>query len=665
MIFLVWLRIRRRLLLLPLLPVSLAFLQADPPEGGVSHYLVGSRVVAKTPRHLGVVVEVMASHEKANVWDWLADSGATAARVFHPDRTQRRRPATEADYAHIATRADFDRFRALLVSDPERQVPWGNYLFSEDQPWLGTPDNIVARLRDVGISPIVSMAYAPDYFPRPLIKGESHAVHPGDDEVDWGAAASAYEYYFASIYRHSSRSDVVYYTLLNEPPADLSFVRQVGVLARLARWALEDVRGKLSNASTASALRLSGPALYLAWEEYWPYLKPYVDFLDLHLYEPDGDLLGRKFARAAMRARESSHKVALTEFNRAGGPLPVEQSLFSIKPSLQFAHLLMAITGSVQPGDPGCEFALAYQFQFPATHRNFKSLVYGDMNLVDWTGADRPADREHPPRWQQSQLRFATPAYHVFRMFARMVPGGRMAADSYDVLEIGEANRGVAAVRDPYNRRNVYHTLETEKYYARGGAGADLRTLAVRGGGRLYLFILNSGPVPVNNVGWDLAALPDNYRTMVVRETSLQRRDVVVAQRAVEGKDFLFDIPPEAALQVILVPEDLRRLSELKIERVAARHRQEADELDMFETARLKAWGKVDEQWMDLTDLNIVWSSSKPGDIRAGSGGLIQRLRESRGEVVISASTLTGVKAPPFSLGRGAAADGFKEKLSP
>lgn len=652
MAFSIWSRIRWVL-------SSSAFvagLLGDPPEGGPNYYLVGSRVAAKTPKHLGVVVEVMGDHEKANVWDWLADSGASVARVFHPDRTQRRRPATEADYAQIVTKADFDRFRALLVSDPDRQVPWSNYLFADDQPWLGKPDTIVARLKEIGISPVVSMAYAPNYFPRPLIKNGSQGQGPQveDTEVDWGAAASAYEYYFASISRHSTRSDVVYYTLLNEPPPDLSFVRQVGVLARLARWALEDVRAQLANASTASALRLSGPALYLSWEEYWPYLSPYVDFLDLHLYEPDGDLLGRKLARAAMRAREDGRKVVITEFNRAGGPLPVEQSLFSIKPSLEFAHLLMSIAGGSHPTDAGCEFALAYQFQFPATHRNFKSLVYGDMNLVDWTGVDRPADRDRPPEGQQSQLRFATPAYHLFKMFARSVPGRKNDADAYDVLEVGEANRGVTAVRDSFNRRNVYQSLEAEKYYARGGAGADLRTLVVKGGNRLYLFVLNFGPVPVSNVGWDLGGQNAHYRAMAVRETSLQRRDAVVAQREMDGRRFMLDIPPESLVQVILVPEDLKQVSELKIERIPLRVGNGTDRLDLLETARLRALGKIDDVWMDLTELNIVWSSSKPSEVRVDSGGLIQRLSSSSDDVIINASTLNGMKAPSYKIKPGA-----------
>ncbi len=61
--------------------------------------------------------------------------------------------------------------------------------------------------------------------------------------------------------------------------------------------------------------------------------------------------------------------------------------------------------------------ACAYLFHFPATHRNYKALVYGDMNLVDWSGRD---DRlwgrgdEWHPTLEEMQLRHATPAYDIF-----------------------------------------------------------------------------------------------------------------------------------------------------------------------------------------------------------------------------------------------------------
>jgi hypothetical protein len=251
---------------------------------------------------------------------------------------------------------------------------------------------------------------------------------PSDASIDWGAAASAYEYYFACIWRYATKYNVTHYMMLNEPPGDEKTVRQVGVLARMARLALEDVRAKVPDAKTSSALCLSGPACYMNWEEFWPYVEPYVDFLDVHLYEPDPDLFARKLSRALTHARLSGRRTLLTEFNRVGGPMPPEESLFGMRPSLQVAGLLMAALQGARPGDPGLEAALLYQFQFPATHRNFKSLVYGDMNLVDWTGQDkalRKGKEAAPPAFEALQLRFATPAYHMLKMAARCVPDNR------------------------------------------------------------------------------------------------------------------------------------------------------------------------------------------------------------------------------------------------
>ena len=41
------------------------------------------------------------------------------------------------------------------------------------------------------------------------------------------------------------------------------------------------------------------------------------------------------------------------------------------------------------------EYLAFYLFHFPSTHRNYKHLVYGDMNFFDWTGTYHRTHRIH------------------------------------------------------------------------------------------------------------------------------------------------------------------------------------------------------------------------------------------------------------------------------
>lgn len=620
---------------------------ADPPEASPCVYRIDPRPVAQTPRYLGVNVEVMQDARRANVWDWLADSGAGMVRVGHPDVSFRKPTETPVAYTALHTHEEFEAFRTRLRTDPAQNVPWTAYRFDEEIPWLGTPDHIVGKLNAIKVRPIIAMAYAPGYFARPLLTAWDGGPVQVDANIDWGAAASAYEYYFACIWRYAAQHGVTHFMMLNEPPGDEKTLRQVGVLARMARLALDDVRAKLPDPKTAAGLCLSGPACYQNAEEFWPYVEPYVDFLDVHLYEPDRDLFARKLSRALAFARPSGRRTLMTEFNRVGGPMPPEESLFSLRPALQMAGLLMATLGAARPGDPGLEAALLYQFQFPATHRNFKSLVYGDMNLVDWTGLDqalRKGKDAPPPSFESLQLRFATPAYHMLKMAARCVPGHTDGRTFYDVYELGEANRGVGAVRDPFNRRNAYPALELNKYYANGGGGTQVRALAVGAGERLIVLAANPEPVPVKAVGFDLTPLNAHFATAVVRETSLRKRDEAVAQGPVESRRVTLDLPPESLTQVILVKDDLTRVEELKLEEVTATP-GDSRALGLHETTRLRALGKLGDRWLDLTDLNVVWTSSAPDAVRVHQGGLVQRVGLQPAEVTITARALNGVEA--------------------
>lgn len=621
---------------------------ADAPAEIKGSFLLDPRPVGKTPKYLGVVLEVAEEADRSNLWDWLADSGTKMARMIHPDRDMRRKPATAEDYKGIESHADFDAFRARLLADPERDVPWQNYLFDQKSPWLGVPDDEVRKTTECGVAPIVSMAYGPQSFPRSLLKTFGDSVEAPDEAINWNAAAAAYEYYLANIYRYASRNGTTHFMMLNEPDGrNIKIVQLPGVLARMARLALEDTRGKLTNKQVAASLRLSAPACHFAWEDYWPYVAPYCDFLDFHFYDPDPEMFKRQQARMAIRARPSGKRLAFTEINRIGGPLQPDQALFSVKPSLQFGALLMSVLSASQAQDPGCEMALAYEFQFPATHRNFKSLVYGDMNLVDWTGQDNALNKkpeECHPTFEQFQLRMATPAYHVFKMLARCTPGAG-DRDSYEVLALGESAKGFIGVFDSTIKHNVYKMLSPEKYSSLGGSGPDLRTLVVRTPDRLIITALNPGPNAAKRVAFDLGLLPEKYATAVVRETSLLLRDQAIRQTPVSGPEMVVDLPAETLTQIILTKEDLTKVTELKLEEKTFTPGT-AQKLGLLETTRLRALGKLGERWLDLTDLNVVWSSSSPDLVTVYQGGLVQRLHPTKNEISLTAKTLSGVSAP-------------------
>jgi hypothetical protein len=627
--------------------VAAAAVRADPPEAVPCVYRADPRPVAVTPLCLGLNVEVMQHADRANLWDWLADSGAGMARFPHPDTDLRKKdPAADNMFQAIRTKTEFEAFRTRLLADPGNAAHKKRYRFAEEIPWLGEPDAIAAKLKAVDIEPLFSIAYAPGWFERPLLTAWQGAAAPSDADIDWGAAASAYDYAFACIRHFASRFGVTRYMMLNEPPGDDRTIRQVGVLARLVRLALEDVRAGLADAGTTAALTLSGPAAYLHGEAYWPRVEPHADFYDVHLYEPDAAVFARKLSRALACARPSGKRTMLTEFNRVGGPMPPGESLFSIRPSLQVAELLAAVLSAARPGDPGLEAALLYQFQFPATHRNFKSLVYGDMNWVDWSGRDRALRKNAgspAPPFEALQLRFATPAYAVFRMAARCVPGAD-AKEGYEVFELGEANLGVAAVRDPVNRRNVYAALEPEKYYANGGGGSRLRALAVRAGERLIVQALNPEPVTVKAVGFDIGPLGVTYATAVARETSAARRDETVAQLPASGGRVTLDLPPESLTQLIFVKEDLSKVEELKIEETTATP-GDSRALQPLQTTRLRASGRIGAAWLDLSSLNVVWSSSDPDTVRVGQNGLVQHAGGAGTRATVTARTPGGIEA--------------------
>ena len=167
------------------------------------------------------------------------------------------------------------------------------------------------------------------------------------------------------------------------------------------------MRENLADKKLATALCLSGPASYLGREVYWKHVGPYVDFMDYHYYDPDGRMHQWNYSRAEAFLRPFGKRVAMTEFGRIGGPMQMDEILFGLRPSLQVADIAMAVL-SAAPRRPRMRDALFYEFAFPAVLRNRKSLVYGDLNLADFTGDDIPLHANKTgvlPTFEEMQLR--------------------------------------------------------------------------------------------------------------------------------------------------------------------------------------------------------------------------------------------------------------------
>jgi hypothetical protein len=628
-------------------------------QGGfrVFGLLIFNEVTARTPRHLGVNIELQDAVDDTNLWDWLAHSGATALREIHPARVLRRDGTDTTVWERLRTREDFQAYRRRLRQDPEQTVRWDTYRFDERLPWLGVPDDIIRKATRAGFSPVISMGYVPKLFPRPLADPEVTDRLPAESEWDWGAVASAYEYYFAMMHRFASRHGARYFMLRNEPdlgsqnlylpqaltgedatqerrfgmlvaqsesPGPLSgaVTNQMAILTRAARLAMDDVGAILRAHGKTDPLFLVGPGWAELWEEYWAKAWPWFDACDFHHYNRDAAVLTRRYARASHWAAKTGRKITCTEFGRIAGRLPISELLFAPEPALEVADLLMSALEMARAPDAPCELATFYHFRFPATHRNYKCLVYGDMNLLDWSGADKPL-RDRGPAWYptlaEQQIRFATPAFAAFRMLARCAPGGRTAA-GHEVLAIG-----CGQVRGPEYRA--------------------LRAQAIRTGRNLVVNLLNPSAVAARDVMVNVGPAEGNFRFCVLRETAGERRDEAVAQRPVEHGRVRLDLPPRSLTQAVFTPLALDAMDSLTLREHTATPGSLSAGLRLWQTTRLRALARVDGEDVDLSDLNVVWRSSDPQNLQVLQGGLVLRRRAPDRPAEITAETLTGVKA--------------------
>ena len=610
--------------------------------------LLGPDPIAKTPHHLGFNAELLNYINESNLVDWMADSNGTICRLSVA------KGFTKGKFDQIKTEQDFNRYRAAVRGNPEKNIQW---TASQPPADRGKPDRTEETCRlllKAGIEPLINIQIGAksNYDQSILIDVRKTAESP--QNLNWAAAAAAYESHFAAFYR-IGKMGVRYFMMANEPeygwsgfyyPADVvpeklpwnergEYVgRQLGAIAKMGRYALEDVQELLKSQSDPRKFVFSGPGAHTSWETFWKYVQPYVDCLDSHCYEPSGEIFARVQDRMAMRSG-TGKSLAFSEFNLISGPMTPSNSMFTNASAMLLGGVLQSVLQASSMNEPNLEFAALYFFNYPATHRMFKSLVYGEMDAMDAAGLIQQSPVS--PTLEMMQIRTATLSYFVFKMLARCVPESRSPLTSYEVLPLGMSTLGFAQAVDPKEARSIYLKLEHDKYYADGGSGNEYEMSAIRTPDRLYVNIVNPGPGTNKDIEIDLELQPKDYRFAVVRETSEYKRDEVVAVMPVKEKKVKVEVPGNSLTQVILVNLALDKIQTLTLEEKTLTPGTLA-QMSKFQTTRLKAFGEIEGKKVDLSELNVEWKSSVPPLVRVYSGGLVQKYYETPKDVVITAS---------------------------
>lgn len=616
----------------------------------LSNLYVYRDTVGLAPRRLGVNVEIQYYADRTNLWDFLADSGAGILREFHPEKNFRLRPVTPGAWGVIRGRHDYEALRQRCVRDPANGgILWKNYSFSHPIEWLGIPDVIIAAVRDLGVEALISLGYATRQFPRPLVKDMTFDGIPDDNQIDWEAAVSAYDYYFAMIYHYAETFGVRRFTMHNEPeylahlfhmpmaPADggangwwdtaffpnaspkdrALFVSclstQYGVLARIARDAADDAAKTLG--LSHGKILLCGPVSHGMIDEFMEKSHGCFDICDAHVYSILWQQFDMVFEKLRTHASREGIPMSISEFNLVSGYTPVESSFLIYNNCLQMASMLLKVAGLHRTGNPDLDFAALYHFHFPATHRNFNNLIYGDMNTVDWSGSDAAARR--PPSFEELQLRTPTAAYHMFKMVTRAVNGAARAR----VLAVGSASK----------IHSICRFLATEKEDG------------------LYFICVNPGDEASDNVQTRIEKTGRPYHFAVVRECSKKRCDQVVRllplpETDKDYWDLIFSFPAHSVTQVILIPVNLTRIRKIKLTEQSYTPGTAAKGLKPLETTRLRAIAESDGNSVDVTSLCTIWTSSIPSSVCVYQTGLVQRLRGTE-QAVITASIPAGPSA--------------------
>lgn len=614
-----------------------------------------------TPIHFGVNVELQEYADQINLWDWLADSGSTIVRELHPEQSLRKAGLDLSRFNRIADQDTFDQWRNELVADPDHALPWRDYRFDERVPWMGEPDTIVNHVQQrLGMEAICSLGYAPLSFDRPIV-----TEYPADGSfdpklLDWSAAASAYEYYFAEIYRFATRYGVSFFSMYNEPefydelvhlPPHIAHDKQryhnawrkydrqayqevyavvgvqVAAMSYLARQAADAVEKLLAEKDQRRRLLLIGPVSCAAWEPVWRSAGQYLDICDYHIYAVDPKLHHQMYQSVCRRAAELGKATSVSEYGRRGGRSRLSEILFDMDSAIQAGRVLLAATSMAQAGQVAPTFATFYLLSSPAVGRNYKHLLYGDLNLLDWTGQDRHPRRHRHPAWHptadEMQIRHPTPAYAMFRMLSRCC-GVRNGCDR---------NLPIRTVTAPV----VWQDDQ--------GPYAKLDWLAVDTGDRLIVTLINAKDIPAPGVRLLIPFDDARFASGVIRQTTQADRDRFVSRFRCEDGPVVIDIPGRSMVQVIYCRQDLSLAENLRITEQTCTPGGIEQGLGLYQTTRLRALATINGEQVDLSELSAQWTSSEPDVLSVNGVGLVQNTRNLPGSQTITVKLPDGETA--------------------
>ena len=74
------------------------------------------------------------------------------------------------DLGIFAAWSDFENYRGRVCADPEHgPLRWGEFRFTENIPWMGIPDEFLAKYREIGVDALVSIGTGPGEFAQALL----------------------------------------------------------------------------------------------------------------------------------------------------------------------------------------------------------------------------------------------------------------------------------------------------------------------------------------------------------------------------------------------------------------------------------------------------------------------------------------------------------------
>ncbi|GDY11965.1 hypothetical protein LBMAG53_08430 [Planctomycetota bacterium] len=577
---------------------------------------VGGPIGVGTTQLLGVNLESLEHAASSNLYDWLADAGAGIARILHPDRCLRASGRIGA-WGHVASESDVAALRQAFRDDPAPVLAGEDLATDRHLTWIGTTDIAVSRLRSAGVEPLPSTGYTPADGPGRL---------DADGAEGFRARAACWAYHAAFFLHFQRKHGCTRFLLTNEPElsghkyhhtgAAPTFSRLVEVMLRdptgihsaereallavinaqhrhlvaCARLAADDVA-----AITGLRPILAGPAslrpLDLAES-----VAGQVEIFDWHHYTPDPAVLRQRWADCANR-NPGVAALALSEFNRRSGPTAADEGYFVHRNCLEFAEIGLAVLGlprpatADRPADPPAAWACLYCFNHPATHRNNKQLVYGDLNCADLSSADtalRDLPAECHPSAEAQQIRHATAAHDIFALLVRFAGRQRLSVESpVPVLAVNQPDGvSIAVINRETNPRSI--------------------------------------TVPFQRSG-----------SWWCRAVSRRLRDQCVAASTQTGP-VTIELPAESVCEIRICDRPQTTSLHL-IERGTGPGR--IADLPPLATTRLAAIGDGN---IDLTTGPVVWSVSHPGLVQVTQRGLVQRLLRTIQTVTVTARTWDG-----------------------